>query len=350
MICFVISPFMKLIRNILYPFSLLYGFITHVRNYLYDTEVFESAQFDTPTILVGNLSVGGTGKTPQIEYLIHLLQNQYTVAVLSRGYKRKSKGFIIADSGVTAETIGDEPFQYYQKFTKLIVSVDADRVNGIEQLEQLKNPPELVLLDDAFQHRKVKGGLNILLTTFNDLYIDDKMLPTGNLRENTKGAKRAQVIIVTKCPSNLSEEEQFKITQKLNPTLFQKVFFTTIEYDNKLKGFETVNLSELENKEVLLITGIANPTPLIDFLSSKSIKFNHLKYPDHHQFSDKEIAEIKEQQSNNKIVLTTEKDYVRIFARLKKIYFISIKTKFLNHSNDFDNLIKKYLEQSSRNG
>ncbi len=353
MICFVFSPLVKFFRKILYPFSLLFGLITTVRNYLYNKNIFKSTQFKTPTIVVGNLSVGGTGKTPQVEYLIRLLQKKYRIAVLSRGYKRKSKGFIIADETVTAEIIGDEPFQYYQKFPSLIVSVDADRRNGILQLKQLKSPPEIILLDDAFQHRKVEGGFNILLTSYKNLYVDDAMLPTGNLREKVSGAERAQAIIVTKCPNDLSEGLQFEITNKLNPAIHQTVFFTGIEYDSELKGISKINISDLTETEVLLVTGIANAEPLKSYLKNQHVTFSHLKYPDHHHFKNGDIAEIKSVfnslQSNNKIVLTTEKDYVRIFGRLKNLHYITIKTIFLNHKIDFDNLIKKYVEQSSGN-
>tara|TARA_R110001583_G_scaffold145635_2_gene297588 strand:+ start:19773 stop:20810 length:1038 start_codon:yes stop_codon:yes gene_type:complete len=342
----------NLLRKIVYPFSLLYGLITSVRNYLYNKNALIATEFKTPTIVVGNLSAGGTGKTPQIEYLIRLLQNDYKIAVLSRGYKRKSKGFIIANENASAEIIGDEPFQYYKKFSKIIVSVDADRTNGIQQLEALDNPPDIILLDDAFQHRKVKGGFNILLTSYNNLYIKDSMLPTGTLREVASGANRAQVIIVTKCPINLSEDEQFEITKKLNPTLEQKVFFTTIEYDTKLKGTSNINISDLENAEIVLVTGIANPIPLTEFLKFKKIKFKHLKYPDHYHFKKSDIAVINSEfnllQSNNKIVLTTEKDYVRIFADLQNLNYILIKTKFVRNKTNFDKLIIKYVEQSSR--
>ncbi|MBI9041787.1 tetraacyldisaccharide 4'-kinase [Lutibacter sp.] len=340
---------MKFLRNLLYPISLLYGLITSVRNYLYENAIIESTQFDTPTIVVGNLSVGGTGKTPQIEYLIRLLKDNFKVAVLSRGYKRKSEGFVLADKTATAETIGDEPFQYYKKFNNIIVCVDADRTNAIEELEHIKNPPEIVLLDDAFQHRKVKGGLNILLTAYNNLYVNDVMLPTGNLRESKKGAKRAQVIIVTKCPNSLSEKEQVKITKKLRPSIYQKVFFTTIDYNNELKGANSITLNEIKNKDIILITGIANPKPLTAYLSDNGLKFKHLKFKDHHQFTIKDIVEIKKLQSNNAVLLTTEKDYVRIFDKLENLYYLPIETKFINRKNDFENIIKKYVEQSSRN-
>jgi len=340
----------KFLRQILYPFSLLYYLITSIRNRMYNNGMLKSTQFKTPTIVVGNLSVGGTGKTPQIEYLIRLLQPKYKIAVLSRGYKRKSKGFILADEKVTAEIIGDEPFQYFRKFPNIIVSVDADRTNGIKQLEVLENPPEIILLDDAYQHRKVQGGLNVLLTSYNNLYVNDFMLPTGTLREAKTGTKRAQIIIVTKCPNDLSEEEQGRIIEVLNPAKNQNVFFTTIEYDHELKGEKTINLAELKKDEIVLVTGIANPKPLTEYLVSNKLNFKHLKFPDHHHFTDGQIDEINFLLTTYKLVLTTEKDYVRIFDRIKKLYFISIKTKFINHKKDFDNLINSYVGKSSRHG
>lgn len=344
---------MNFFRKILFPFSFIYGCITTIRNLLYDKHIFTSSKFKTPIIVVGNLSVGGTGKTPQIEYLIRLLQNNYKIAVLSRGYKRKSKGFVLANKSSTVEIIGDEPFQYYQKFKNIIVAVDADRTRGIKQLENLENPPEVILLDDAFQHRKVQGGLNILLTSFNNLYVKDLILPAGNLRESRLGAKRAQLIVVTKCPENISKLNQQKIVNELKPTKNQKVFFSTITYEPKLQGIKECDLNDLYEKEILLITGIANPAPLVLFLVEKNIKFKHLKYPDHYQFSRNDINQIKEafkiMTSNNKLILTTEKDYVRIFELLKNVYYISIKTTFINHKNDFDFIINKYVEQSTRN-
>ncbi|SDX47695.1 lipid-A-disaccharide kinase [Lutibacter oricola] len=344
---------MKLLRKILYPFSLIYGSITAIRNYLYNNNHMQSTKFKTPIIVVGNLSVGGTGKTPQIEYLIRLLKDNFKVAVLSRGYKRKSKGFVLANETVNAETIGDEPFQYYKKFETIKVGVDANRVNGINQLKQLQSSPEVILLDDAYQHRKVDAGFNILLTSYNNLYVDDAMLPTGNLRENISGAERAKVIIVTKCPQDLDEETQFKIAQKLKPTLYQTVFFTTIDYAQSVKGNKEIKIDDLKNYEVLLVTGIANPVPLTNFLNSKGIIYSHLEYPDHYFFSEKDIADIKNKfnklNSKNKIILTTEKDYMRTFDKFDYLHYLPIKTKFINHKTDFDNLINTYVEQSSRN-
>ncbi|MFD0763190.1 tetraacyldisaccharide 4'-kinase [Lutibacter aestuarii] len=350
---FVFSLLVNLLRKIAYPFSILYGIITSIRNFLYDVEILKATKFKTPTIVVGNLSVGGTGKTPQIEYLIRLLQNDYKIAILSRGYKRKSKGFIIADKTSSAESIGDEPFQYYKKFKDIIVCVDSNRANAIQQLEALKDAPEVILLDDAFQHRNVKAGFTILLTSYNNIYVDDIMLPTGNLREYPSGAKRANLIIVTKCPSNLNEVEQNKIIAKLKPLSHQSVFFTTISYDNELKGDSKIDLEDLKNKKNILVTGIANPQPLIDFLNDKGLIFKHLKYSDHHNFTLKEIKEIKNAyqaiSTNKGTLLTTEKDYVRIFTKIKKLHYISIKTSFINHENDFKTSITSYVEQSTRN-
>lgn len=344
---------MKFLRKIAFPFSILYGLITSFRNYLYDVGLLKSTHFKTPTIVVGNLSVGGTGKTPQIEYLIDLLKNDHKIAVLSRGYKRKSKGFLMADEKVSAEIIGDEPFQIHLKFPETIVCVDAERTNGITKLEELENPPQVILLDDALQHRKVVGGFNILLTTYSNLYVNDTMLPTGDLREKASGADRAQAIIVSKCPTDISEKTQTEITKKLHPKPNQQVFFTTITYDTQLKGDSKLDLSDLADFEILLVTGIANPTPLTEYLKNKKLTFKHLKYPDHHHFSLNDFGEIntafKSLSATNKIILTTEKDYVRIFGKLKNLHYISIKTTFIAHQNEFNNLIKNYVEQSSGN-
>ena len=314
---------------------------------MFDKGILKSTKFDIPVVVVGNLSVGGTGKTPQIEYLINLLQSNYKVAVLSRGYKRKSSGFIIADNSSTAETIGDEPFQYYKKFKNIIVCVDADRVNAINKLKDLENSPEIVLLDDAYQHRKVKGGFTILLTPYNDLYVDDTMLPSGNLREKIEGAERAQVIIVTKCPAEVSEEEQYKIANRLNPTLSQTVFFTTVNYSETiLMKEQEVSFEDMKKYKVLLLTGIANPKPLVEHLEVNKVDFKHLKYPDHYNFSSNDIRKIKSDfdriNADAKLILTTEKDYVRLNNKIETSY-LGIKVKFVNHGNDFDQLINNYV-------
>jgi tetraacyldisaccharide 4'-kinase len=291
--------------------------------------------------------VGGTGKTPQIEYLIRLLSDK-KIAILSRGYRRKTRGFVIANSKSTSIEIGDEPFQYFQKYKEIIVAVDEKRVNGIQQLLNLLNPPEIILLDDAFQHRSVKPGLSILLTPFDDLYIDDFVLPAGNLREFQSGYKRADIIIITRSPENISDEVQFKINNRLKLFSHQQLYFSGISYNEILKGGkEKLYVSELEKYEVLLITGIANPKPLLAFLEKREINFKHMQFGDHHLFSEQDIVKIKGKfnkiTSEKKIILTTEKDYVRIFASLENCYFLSIETIILKNEADFSRKILNYV-------
>ncbi len=343
---------MKLLRFLLFPFAVLYDAITRIRNWFFNLGVLKSTSFDIPVIAVGNLSVGGTGKSPQIEYLIRLLKDNYKIAVLSRGYKRKTEGFQLVNDTHTAEDVGDEPLQFYKKFKNdITVAVDADRTNGIQQLLQTHNPPEVVLLDDAYQHRKVTASSYILLTKYNDLYVDDFVLPTGNLRESRRGAKRASVIVVTKCPENLSKAEQEKIVRKLNPKSYQKVFFTTIAYDENLKGTEELAISDLKDKEVLLVTGIANPKPLLNFLKEKEIGFKHLNFPDHHNFTQQDISTIKksfdELLSQQKIILTTEKDYMRLEGKIDPLNYISIKSDFLNEEKVFNSLVLEEIKKKN---
>lgn len=340
---------MKLLRFLLFPFAILYDIVTSIRNCFFDIGILKSTEFDIPVIAVGNLSVGGTGKTPQIEYLIRLLNNDYKIAVLSRGYKRKTNGFIQLNSSHSAEDVGDEPLQFFKKFgSKITVAVDANRTNGIQQLLQSKNPPEIVLLDDAYQHRKVKAKGYILLTKYDDLFSDDFLLPTGNLRESKRGANRAACIVVTKCPLNLSVEEQKVIRKKLISRPNQEVFFSTIAYDNELKGIENTSINNLKNKDVLLVTGIANPTSLLHYLTNKNIRFKHLQFPDHHNFSTNDIAKINEVfnniPSNEKIMLTTEKDFVRLENKLQNLCYIRIKTQFLTNAEKFNSLINSIIK------
>lgn len=341
---------MKVIRFFLFPFSVIYNIVTSIRNLFFDIGIFKSTSFSVPVIVVGNLNVGGTGKSPQIEYLIRLLYNTYKIAVLSRGYKRKRKGFILLKSFHTAQDVGDEPLQFYKKFINIDVAVDSNRVNGISQLLEKQKNIEVVLLDDAFQHRKVKAAYYILLTKYNDLYSDDFLLPTGNLRESRRGAKRANSIVVTKCPKNLSKEEQKEIEKRLNILPNQKVFFSTIDYNENLKSKkELLTIDGLKNKEVVLVTGIANPKPLLEYLENKKVKFIHLKYPDHHHFSNEDISKIKTNfddfSSNNKIILTTEKDYVRLENKLDDLFYLEIKNRFLIGSNNFDAEIQNFIKK-----
>ena len=332
---------MTWLRKLLFPIAVLYGFITSIRNYLYDKGILKSHTFDVPIIAVGNLSVGGTGKTPQIEYLIRLLSPQYKVATLSRGYKRKSKGFILADANANAEVLGDEPFQYFQKFPQIQVAVDADRRNGISQLLAQKDKPDVILLDDAFQHRKVKAGFYILLTAYDDLFCDDWMLPTGNLRESRSGAQRADMIIVTKCPNTISEIAQEKIRQKIG--LDKPIFFSFVDYDDQVySATDSLSVSEIKNKAKILLAGIAKPKPFFDFLKAENDMV--ISYPDHHHFSNAEIEALKS-QAGEKIIVTTEKDFVRLEAAIlrKQLYYLPIKSRLVSNATAFDQIILDYV-------
>jgi tetraacyldisaccharide 4'-kinase len=341
---------MILLRKILFPFAVLYGFITSIRNFFFDQGILKSYSFDLPIIAVGNLSVGGTGKTPQIEYLIRLLSEQYKVATLSRGYKRKSEGFILADETSNAEILGDEPFQFYTKFKNIQVAVDANRKNGIEQLLLQHQKPEVILLDDAYQHRKVKAGYYILLSSYGDLYCDDYILPTGNLRESRSGAKRANVIVVTKCPSALSESEMISIKTKLKIGVNQEVYFTTIAYDEFIYSETGVKaVKDIENSDKLLLAGIAKPASFFAYLKSENDVC--MTFPDHHHFSENDILDIKN-KSLNKIIITTEKDYVRLQGRIPadQLFYLPIRSQFLAGDDDFRKTIMNYVGTSTRNG
>lgn len=333
---------MTLLRKILFPFVPIYYLVTWIRNKFYDLELKKSKTYDFPVICVGNLNVGGTGKTPMIEYLIRLLKNDYKIATLSRGYKRKTNGFHLADKNSSVNTIGDEPFQFYNKFNKdIIVAVDENKQRGINRLRINNNKTEAILLDDAFQHRKVKAGLNILLTTYNDLYIDDIVLPTGNLREPRIGANRANIIVITKCPIDLSEINKSEIIKKIRPKPYQKVFFSSISYSNELfSENDKISLNN-EIQDFTLVTGIANSDSLVDYLKSKKLKFNHLNFDDHYEFSKQDIQLFTEK----KLIITTEKDYMRLmtYETLKgKLFYLPIKVH-INDSLIFNKLINDFV-------
>ena len=340
---------MNLLRKLLFPFAILYGVITSIRNFLFDAGFLKSYSFDLPIIAVGNLSVGGTGKTPQIEYLIRLLSEKYKIATLSRGYKRQSEGFILAQANSNARLLGDEPFQFFEKFPSIQVAVDADRKNGIEQLLSLPEKPEVILLDDAFQHRKVKAGFYILLTSYGDLYSDDCMLPTGNLRETRSGAKRADLIVVTKCPFDLSLDKQNDIRKRLKLSVNQQLYFTFIAYDTFVYGEkQKVNINEIQSTVKVLVAGIAKPEPFFTYL--KNTNDVCLSFPDHHNFTEKDILEITKTAQNN-IIITTEKDYMRLKGSLpnEQLFYLPIKSAFISESQNFDKTIINYVGTSSRN-
>ncbi|RAJ06127.1 tetraacyldisaccharide 4'-kinase [Arenibacter echinorum] len=317
---------MQLLRKLGFPISLIYALVVYLRNYLYDVGLLPSKAYKTKTICVGNLSVGGTGKTPMIEFLVANVKEQGRIAVLSRGYGRKSKGYLLAKPGIEVEDLGDEPFQIHKKFPHAHVAVDADRQHGISILEETIGP-DIILLDDAFQHRKVRCDQYVLLTSYANLYVDDWYLPSGNLRDSKREARRANIIVVTKCPSKLSMAEQQRIKNKLNPGPGQQVIFSYLDYETTLKGnSREIDLDELRNKKVTLVTGIANPKQLVSFLGAQGIVFEHLAYPDHHFFREKEIALF----NNKELILTTEKDYVRLEGKGDNFYYIGVSHKFMN--------------------
>lgn len=310
-------------RKLLIPFSLLYAPIILLRNWLYGKGVFHSQKYDFPVICIGNLSMGGTGKSPAIEWLIRLLQNDFSLATLSRGYKRTSKGFLDVTENSNSKEVGDEPLQFKLKFPTVKVAVDENRVNGIATL-QSKYSPKVILLDDAFQHRRVQAGLTILLTVFDDLYLDDWILPAGNLRETTHGAKRADIIIITKCPSGLSENQRNSIAEKFSLLPHQSLFFAYIDYAEEIIFADNrQNFSSI--KAFTLVTGIANPKPLVNKLKRDGKEFKHLAFPDHHSFSESELKNLLKEE----FILTTEKDYVRLkdYIPKEKIAYLPIQMK-----------------------
>ena len=311
-------------RFLLLPFAILYGLGVRLRHFLYDRGWLSSKRYPFPILCVGNLAVGGTGKTPMVEYLVRLL-GQEQVAILSRGYRRKTKGFVLADDSATAMTLGDEPYQYHRKFPQATVAVCESRQEGIERL--LENPHfKYIILDDAFQHRKVQAGTNLLLTSYDKLYTQDFLLPVGSLRDIRSRARKAQIIIVTKCPE-LTQAEQEKIIQQLKPLPSQKVYFTSIAYSDRVYSHEDSQaLKDFIATPFTLVTGIANPTPLVDFLEKQGASFEHLAYSDHHHFSNRELEFLRQKER----ILTTEKDYVRLEGALSTLYYLPIETQFLN--------------------
>lgn len=316
------TPFFSFVRFLLYPFALIYGAVVWLRNKLYDTGFFSSVEFSVPVITVGNLSVGGTGKTPHVEYLIRLLQYEYQVATMSRGYKRRTQGFLLAGPDANALKIGDEPMQYKMKFPELVVSVSEERMTGIPYLLQRRPDVEVVLLDDAFQHRSVKAGRNILITDYSRPFYEDYILPYGRLREGRKAYHRADVIIVSKCPPTLDREAALSIVQRIQPLPHQQVFFSAIRYEQPYSFFTNEPVS-LQGKNVLLVCCIARPEPMIAAVESVAAGTHILSYPDHHYFLSKDLEEIKSTydgwQAPDKVIVTTEKDATRLHLQLDKI-------------------------------
>jgi tetraacyldisaccharide 4'-kinase len=352
----------------LYPLAVLYRLVTDIRNLLFDTGIFHSEGFSIPVICIGNITVGGTGKTPHTEYLIDIMRNEFKVAVMSRGYKRKSAGFRIADLASKVREIGDEPLQIFRKFPEILVAVDRDRRNGIKRIMEEHPEIDVIILDDAFQHRSVKPGLSILLTDYNRLITRDHLMPYGNLRENRNNSKRADLIVISKTPGEIREAERRIIIKELKPHQDQKLFFTTISHGDLIPLFEKPDIKRArlpeinpENHGVVLITGIAVPGALRIFLDKYFKEIHHLKFTDHHYFGKNDIDKVKtalnDLTAGEKIVITTEKDAVRlrefpgIEDSMKRIlYYIPVKVDFLkNDKQDFDNLILEYVRKNRRN-
>lgn len=357
------------IHKWLYPVSWLYGMVVTLRNKLFDWGTLRSKSFDVPTICVGNIAVGGTGKTPHTEYLIKLLHENYRVAVLSRGYKRHTKGFVLADEKSTARTIGDEPYQIKSKFPDVRVAVDANRCHGIEKLMALKEPEvEVILLDDAFQHRYVKADINILLTDYHRLFCDDKLLPAGRLRESNEGKNRAQIVIVTKCPANIKPIDFNIINKRLGLYPYQQLYFSSFRYGKLKAVFPALtptaerDLSSLTLAEqVLLVTGIASPAPMTEEIKNFTPNVELLSFGDHHDFSQRDLLFIKERfeklKGAQRIIITTEKDATRLLhhpaidEELKAhIYALPVEIEILqNQQDNFNQHIIGYVRKNTRN-
>jgi tetraacyldisaccharide 4'-kinase len=348
-------PFLRPIRILLLPFSLLYGLIIHLRNWLFDKKIIGSTSFNLPVICIGNLSAGGTGKSPMVEFLIKRLKERVPVAVLSRGYKRKTKGYALADAHTTALDIGDEPMQFHLKFPDVAIAVGEERVVAIPQLLHDRPLTRCILLDDAFQHRPVRAGLNILLTDYNNLFTRDWFLPTGDLRDEKKSYKRADIIVVTKCERSLAETESAELIQEIKPLQGQSIFFTSIEYGNPYHITSKISRPVTQFVEVLLVCGIANPGPLKKFLDMYSRTYYEMTYRDHYIYSIDDLKNIirrfNQLPAHNKIILTTEKDAVRLVKfehelRNLPFYVIPIESRFLfNAEQRFTDLIVKFIDQ-----
>lgn len=349
---------MKGLWSLLLPVSVIYGWITLLRNKLYDWGVFPSESFPVPVICIGNLSVGGTGKTPHVEYLVNLYDGKYKIAILSRGYRRKTKGFRLAAGQESVETMGDEPLQYFTKFKDIIVAVDESRRNGIHMLLEKHPDIELIILDDAFQHRAVKAGISILLTDYHNPYFEDFILPAGRLRESRSSAARADLIIVTKTPKIFSPITKRAYKESINPRPDQPLFFSYLTFGEPVAMNAAAKLVKRKNFDgILMLTGIANPLPLENYLQNQCQELATLIFPDHHTFTKEDTAKLRQTFNNifagNKAIMTTEKDAMR----LKRpellsdlidlpIYYIPVEVEF--HPVDKELFDKWMLDFASR--
>ena len=344
------------IRILLFPVSLLYALVVKVRNWCFDKKILSSTVFNLPIICVGNLAVGGTGKSPMVELLIQTLRSRFAVAVLSRGYKRKTRGYALAGEQTTALDIGDEPMQFHSKFPDIAVAVGEERIVAIPQLLHDRPETEVIILDDAFQHRAVSAGLNILLTDYSNLFTRDWWLPSGDLRDAPSSYSRADIIIVTKCPENLSEEERRSIAIEIDLRPRQQIFFTSICYGEPYRITDGENKVRIdENMEVLLVTGIANPAPLKRWLNDHASTYYELAYSDHHIFTIDDlntmIRKFNDLAAEKKVILTTEKDAVRLVKFRQELegwpfYVLPITPRFLfGEESKFNDIITKFITE-----
>lgn len=352
----------------LLPISVLYGLATAVRNWLFDHEILQSARFNIPIVSVGNLSVGGTGKTPHTELILSALQAKWKIAVLSRGYMRKTSGFYFADENTNSLIVGDEPYQIHRKFPEIAVAVHERRVSGVNRLLEIVPDLQLIVLDDAYQHRYIQPGLSILLTDYSNLYTRDLPLPGGSLREWKSGSKRADMVIVTKCPTNLNPIEMRVIETELKPENNQALFFSSYVYDGIKPVFPdsepdnwTFGKIKQTNAGVLLVAGIASPVAIINQLQAYTDHITKVIFPDHHAFLLKDynliINRFESVNSDEKIILVTEKDAARMVSDVNfpeslksKIFFLPIQVKILNNQeSQFIQKIQNYVVENSRN-
>tara|TARA_B110000037_G_scaffold188405_1_gene219833 strand:+ start:24934 stop:25980 length:1047 start_codon:yes stop_codon:yes gene_type:complete len=348
---------MKILRFILFPFALIYGAITVLRNGFYGVGIFNSSKFSLPIINVGNLSTGGTGKTPHTEYLIHLLKEKKNLFTLSRGFGRKERGFIIANENSTAKQIGDEPLQYYKKFGDEIgVAVEANRVNGVIEICRSHPDTELVLLDDAFQHRAIYAGLNILITDYSRPFYADFIMPVGNLRELRRGKNRADIIVVSKCP-NFKEVSKDAILLKLRPKANQYIFFSRIKYGSIFELYNESQMSEVAYRNIILVSGIANAKPLVNHLAKNNSILHHFNFNDHYNFKQTDITEIHNLfdkfAGENPMIIATEKDAMRLLNKdftstIQKYpwFYQSIEIE-LDNEIEFNEIVNHYVEKNS---
>lgn len=333
---------MSVIRFLVFPLSIIFKFVTDIRNKLYDCNFLKSEKINVPVISVGNLSTGGTGKTPLVDFIIYNLKRDYNISVLSRGYNRKSKGFFEIKNSDNPSLVGDEPFLIKSNHSEVPVFACEDRVEGAKKIIS-ENNTNLILLDDAFQHRKISRNLDIVLTDYNNLFYKDYLLPYGNLRESRNNINRADVIIVTKCPLDFNKADAIKIKNQINPKKTQSLFFSQIKYSEKLFGFKELSFKSIRNSKLTLVTGIANSQPLKEYLKKNNVNFDHFDYPDHYNYSRKDVNKILATTKNN-LILTTKKDYYKLSQfKINNLLYIDIKVEFLDGKQEFLSTIKEVL-------